>query len=67
MFTASMAAQRNSLNQVRCKRRDGEYRVTLLEDNEWAKATEAYAYYTDDLEDACLTGASMRRSRNKAA
>lgn len=63
MFTQAEAAQRNSLNQVRMKRRDGEYRVTLLEDPEFATNTEDYAYYTDDLEDAVLTGASMRRNK----
>lgn len=66
MFTRAEAAQRNSLNKVRCKRVYGtsEYRVTLLEDREWSDSTERYAYYTDDLEDACLTGASMRRNRS---
>lgn len=66
MFTRAEAAQRNSLNQVRCKRVQGtsEYRVTLLEDKEYAPKTEAYAYYTDDLEDACLTGSNMRRNRS---
>lgn len=37
-----------------------EYRVTL---NEWrGKEVEAKAYYTDDLEDAVLTAAAMRKS-----
>lgn len=41
-------------------RREGEYRVTLLEYHGTNRG-EDIAYYTDDLEDAVLTGAAMRR------
>lgn len=61
MLTVKEGYQRCSVNRVRLQFRDGEYRVTL---NEWpvnAPATEACAYYTDDLEDAVLTGAQMRK------
>lgn len=62
MFTQHEAYQRCSINRVRLERRDREWRVTL---NEWVnglRTTEDRAYYTDDLEDAVLTGAMMRRS-----
>jgi hypothetical protein len=41
--------------------RDGEYRVTLKEWPVFARSTEDKAYYTDDIEDAVLTGIRMRR------
>lgn len=62
MLTQHEAYQRCSINRVRLERRNGEWRVTL---NEWVnglRTTEDRAYYTDDLEDAVLTGAMMRRS-----
>ncbi len=39
----------------------GEYRVTLKEWPAFARSTEDKAYYTDDIEDAVLTGIRMRR------
>lgn len=39
----------------------GEYRVTLKEWPSFARSTEDKAYYTDDIEDAVLTGIRMRR------
>ncbi len=58
MMNAREAAQRNTLNCV-CMCRDGsDYVVTL---QEWSKAQrDKAAYYTDDIEDAVLTGAAMR-------
>lgn len=38
-----------------------EYRVSFPEDS--YRDAEKSAYYTEDLEDAALTGAAMRRSR----
>lgn len=48
-------------------RRDfGEYRVTLCEWKQFAESTEERAYYTDDIEDAVLTGIKMRREADNA-
>lgn len=60
MMTVREAMQRCALNNVRIKRTGfgSEWLVTLTE---WtAKQRDAMGYYTDDLEDAVLTGASMR-------
>lgn len=46
---------------VEIRRRDGEYRVSLME-LKGTEKEEAVAYYTDDLEDALLTGMIMRRN-----
>lgn len=56
MMTQQEARQRLNLNGMTLHKRDGEYRVNFIEN-----AREATAYYTDDLEDAVLTGAVMRR------
>lgn len=61
MLTAKEARQRCEVNRVRLQFRDGEYRVTLIEWPVNHTDTEACAYYTDDLEDAVLTGAQMRK------
>ncbi len=61
MLTQHVAYQRCSINRVRLEKRGPEFRITL---NEWpprSDATERKAYYTDDLEDAVLAGAKMRR------
>ncbi len=61
MLTQHEAYQRCSINRVRMEKEGREFRITL---NEWpprSKETERKAYYTDDLEDAVLTGAQMRR------
>jgi len=56
MLTKHEAYQRCSINRVRLERRNDKWRVSL---NEWK---DDVAYYTNDLEDAVLKGASMRRS-----
>jgi hypothetical protein len=59
MMTLNEARQRLTLHRMRLSRRDREFCVTPAELPQ-AQA-EACAYYTDDLEDAVLTGAAMRR------
>jgi len=44
----------------------GEFRVTLME-HRGTERGEAIAYYTDDLEDALLTGLHMRRHAQSIA
>ena len=61
MLTSREASQRNALNRVRMSRSNGEYRVTLQEWPNGTRDTEDKAYYTDDIEDAVLTGGMMRR------
>lgn len=61
MLTKAEAYQRCSINQVRLERRQCEWRITLLDWPNGLRSTEDKAYYTDDLEDAVLTGAMMRR------
>ncbi|TYO65483.1 hypothetical protein FXV83_16235 [Bradyrhizobium hipponense] len=58
MFTITEARQRLALSGMRLTRRDREFRVAFAE-LPYSKA-EPSAYYTDDLEDAVLTGARMR-------
>lgn len=62
MLTVREAQQRNAANGVIMRRANPgstEWRVTLAE---WTRdMCERAAYFTDDLEDAVLTGASMRR------
>jgi hypothetical protein len=58
MMTLTEARQRLSLSGMRLTRRDREYRVAFAELS-YTKA-EPSAYYTDDLEDAVITGARMR-------
>lgn len=66
MMNMREASQRNQLNFVRMERREGEYRVTLQEWPNYLRTTEDKAYYTDDIEDAVLTGAAMRRQSSAA-
>ena len=49
-----------ALHSVSIRKEDGEYRVSLME-HRGTRKDEAVAYYTDDLEDALLTGLAMRR------
>ena len=61
MLTKREARQRCSFHGVRLEPTGfAEWRVTLVEWPQWARTTEDKAYYTDDLEDAVLTGARMR-------
>jgi len=60
MMTLTEARQRLALLGMRLTRRDREFRVAFAE-LPYSKA-EASAYYTDDLLDAVLTGAKMRRT-----
>jgi hypothetical protein len=63
MLTRHEAYQRCQINRVRLEKRFDEWRVTLVEWVNGLRSTEDKAYYTDDLEDAVLTGASMRRNQ----
>ena len=61
MLTVAEAMQRAAVNELIIRRSynaSNEWCVTLRED----KGDDA-AYYTDDLEDAILTGAAMRAKR----
>lgn len=65
MLTKHEAYQRCHINNVRLERRFDQWRVTL---NEWPnglRSTEDKAYYTDDLDDAVLTGAEMRYNETR--
>ncbi|SDK42978.1 hypothetical protein [Bradyrhizobium ottawaense] len=59
MVTIREARQRLLVSGMRLSRRDAEFRVAFAE-LPYPKA-EKSAYYTDDIEDAMLTGAMMRR------
>ena len=63
MLTRHEAYQRCQISRVRLEKRFDEWRVTLVEWANGLRSTEDKAYYTDDLEDAVLTGASMRRNQ----
>lgn len=65
MLTVKEARQRCEVNRVRLQYNQGEYRVTLIEWPNNHPDTEKRAYYTDDLEDAVLTGAQMRREAGR--
>lgn len=60
MMTQREARQRLAINRMSFRHTDGEYRVSFAEMP--YPGNEACAYYTDDLEDAVLTGARMRRN-----
>lgn len=66
MMTMREARQRLSLNDMQLSTVTGscpkEYRVAFAEVG-WQQS-EKSAYYTDDLEDAVLTGADMRRRKD---
>lgn len=60
-MTKAEANQRAEVNnaRIRWSRIHGEFTVVL---NEWTHAEcDAYAYRTDDLEDAVLTAGAMRK------
>jgi hypothetical protein len=58
MITQFEARQRLTLNRMSLRRTPaGDFRVAFAD----RRDDEASAYYTDDLEDAVLTGAMMRR------
>ena len=59
-ISLSEARQRLALSGMRITKRDREFRVAYAE-LPYSKA-EPSAYYTDDLEDAIITGARMRHT-----
>jgi hypothetical protein len=62
MMTQAEARQRLSINRMSLRRSPGgDWRVAFAD----IRDNEASAYYTDDLEDAVITGADMRR-RNRS-
>jgi hypothetical protein len=67
MMTMTEAKQRLNMYDMRISRVQGttEFRVAYAEEN-WRDA-ERTALYTDDLEDAVLTGAQMRRKKGLIA
>lgn len=62
MLTQREARQRCAVNRMRFSRVEREFRVSFPEDT--GNRNEATAYYTDDLDDAVLTAAAMRRKRD---
>jgi hypothetical protein len=60
MLTIREARTRCAVNAMRLQRTDcGEFRVSFAELT--GAAAEPSAYYTDDLDDAVMTAAAMRR------
>lgn len=60
-ITLTEARQRLALSGMRITRRDREFRVSYAELA--FAAAEPSAYYTDDLEDAVITGSKMRHTK----
>jgi hypothetical protein len=60
MMTLVEARQRLALSGMRISRKDREFRVSYAELP--FHAAEPSAYYTDDLEDAVITGSKMRHT-----
>lgn len=60
MMTIAEARQRLALSGMRLTRRDREFRVSYAELP--YRDAEPSAYYTDDLEDAVITGGKMRHT-----
>ena len=58
MMTLTEARQRLALSGMKITRKDREFRVAYAELP--YRDAEPSAYYTDDLEDAVITGARMR-------
>lgn len=58
MFTITEARQRLALSGMKLSRREREFRVSFAELG--YREAEPSAYYTDDLEDAVITGSKMR-------
>jgi hypothetical protein len=59
-LTLTEARQRLAFSGMRITRKDREFRVSYAE-LRYAEA-EPSAYYTDDLEDAVITGSRMRHT-----
>lgn len=60
MMTVREAKQRCAFSRMSLRNTGhGEWRINFVEATD-----DRTAYFTDDLEDAVLTGASMRRKRN---
>jgi hypothetical protein len=57
-ITLTEARQRLALSGMRIARKDAEFRVSYAELR--YDEAEPSAYYTDDLEDAIITGSRMR-------
>jgi hypothetical protein len=57
-ITLTEARQRLAMSAMRISRKDREFRVSYAELG--YAAAEPSAYYTDDLEDAVITGSRMR-------
>jgi hypothetical protein len=57
-ITLTEARQRLALSGMRIAKKDREFRISFAELG--YDAAEPSAYYTDDLEDAIITGARMR-------
>jgi hypothetical protein len=63
MMTQTEARQRLNVHRMTLRRTAaGDYRVAFADRSD----NEASAYYTDDLDDAVLTGALMRNPRPKS-
>lgn len=60
MMTLVEARQRLALSGMRITRKDREFRVAYAELP--FHVAEPSAYYTDDLEDAVITGSKMRHT-----
>lgn len=58
MMTLTEARQRLTMSGMRITKRDREFRVSFAELP--YREAEPSAYYTDDLEDAVITGSRMR-------
>jgi hypothetical protein len=61
MMTLTEARQRLTMSGMRITKRDREFRVAFAELP--YSAAEPSAYYTDDLEDAVITGSRMRHTQ----
>jgi hypothetical protein len=59
-ITLTEARQRLALSGMRIARKDREFRISYAELG--YAAAEPSAYYTDDLEDAVITGSRMRHT-----
>lgn len=62
MFTLATVKMSLSDAAMRIVKRDGEFRVSPME-TRGTPRDEEVAYYTDDIEDALLTGLAMRRQQ----
>ncbi|ARQ95400.1 hypothetical protein [Bradyrhizobium phage BDU-MI-1] len=60
-ITLAEARQRLALSGMRITKRDREFRIAYAELP--YREAEPSAYYTDDLEDAVITGSKMRHTK----